>query len=160
MRPMTHPVDHLREELAEKLSQYGYLLSSAEPDQLQLQVRVDDALRDLAEYLAADGFYLVSVVANDERELEDGCFKIYYLFSHPSADLFVMVEYLLTRKQDGYASLHQHFPAVDCFEREMLDLVGLRPYGERATQVPPGGWLHEPSGDYPLRRPQTMLASS
>lgn len=147
----------MRDELLRELARYGELLYSPVGDQVIVQVRQSGLLIELAEFLSSGQFYLITVVGNDERELEDRRFKIYYLFSHPISDLFVLAEYLLEHGAQTYPSLHTQFPAVDCFEREMLDMLGLRPDGPRQDQVTAGSWLHESYPDqlYPLRREQT-----
>jgi Ni,Fe-hydrogenase III large subunit/Ni,Fe-hydrogenase III component G len=154
--PLAAVADRARAELLTELDHHPEveLLFWPEPTQLLVQVRRAQPLADLVGRLREQGFYLVTMVANDERELEDRCFKLYYLFSHPTADLFLMVEYLLERGKADYPSLHDDFPAVDCFEREIRDLVGLVPQGPREREVKPGAWLHEPYPDglFPLRR--------
>jgi len=152
--------EQVRDELIHQLSRYGEQLSSPVDDQLLVQVRRVNLLLDLARFLSGERFYLVTVVANDERELEDRRFKIYYMFSHPTTDLFVLVEYLLEHGRTRYPSLYEQFPAVDCFEREMLDMVGLRPEGARQDQLTTGSWLHEayPPELHPLRRERTTEA--
>jgi Ni,Fe-hydrogenase III large subunit/Ni,Fe-hydrogenase III component G len=144
------------------LSNRGAQLNIPVDRQVQVQIRSDALFRELAEQLAAERYYLVTVVANDERELEDRRYKIYYVFSHPSVDLFVTIEYLLVHGSVSYCSIWDHFPAVDPFEREMRDMVGLCPAAEEdpATApriVPRGSWLHDayPPDLYPLRRRHT-----
>ena len=146
-----------RDRLVSELVHYGELLHARADNQVLVLVQEATRLLDLAGYLADQRFYLVTVVGNDERELEDRRFKIYYVLSHPTADLFVMVEYLLEVGTETYPSLYPHFPAVDPFERELLDMLGLRPAGPRQAQVAAGSWLHESYPDrlFPLRRGQT-----
>ena len=149
----------LRDTLIAELLGYGELLSSPVDNQVLLLVREATRLLDLAAYLDQERFHLVTVVGNDERELEDRRFKVYYVFSHPSADLFVQVEYLLEVGSESYPSLHERFPAVDPFERELLDMLGLRPAGRRRPSLETGSWLHEsyPDGLFPLRRDRTAV---
>jgi Ni,Fe-hydrogenase III large subunit/Ni,Fe-hydrogenase III component G len=146
------------------LSDLGALLNTPMDQGVQVQVRSDASLREAAERLAAQGYYLVTVAANDERELEDRRYKIYYVLSHPSVDLFVIVEYLLDRGSDSYYSVSDRFPAVEPFEREMRDMVGLAPaatVGSSAPQrtVARGSWLHDafPPDLFPLRRTETAV---
>lgn len=147
----------VRDALVPELLNYGQLLYSPVLDQVLVQVRDATRLLDLAAFLARERVYLVTVVGNDERELEDRRFKIYYMFSHPTADLFILVEYLLRVGAETYPSLYQHFPAVDPFERELLDMLGLSPHAPREAEVEPGSWLHESFPDrlHPLRRDRT-----
>jgi Ni,Fe-hydrogenase III large subunit/Ni,Fe-hydrogenase III component G len=153
---MTSQIE-IRDGLIRQLLSYGELLQSPVDDQLLVQVRAEAPLRHLAAFLAEEQYYLVTVVGNDERELEDRRFKIYYMFSHPAADLFVLVEYLLELGEEAYPSLYEHFPAVDPFERELRDMLGLRPAGVRQEVVEAGSWLHESYPDqlHPLRRERT-----
>jgi Ni,Fe-hydrogenase III large subunit/Ni,Fe-hydrogenase III component G len=153
--PVDTVVDATRAELLIQLDDHGEveLLHWPGRNQLMVQVRRAEPLRKLAVHLRARQFHLVTMVANDERELEDRSFKIYYLFSHPETDLLLMVEYLLGRGAD-YPSLYEEFESVDCFEREIRDLFGLVPQQPREAEVKPGSWLHEPYPDglFPLRR--------
>jgi Ni,Fe-hydrogenase III large subunit/Ni,Fe-hydrogenase III component G len=154
--PVAAVADRARAELLAQLDRHPEvaLLHWPGPTQLLVQVRRAEPLLELARHLREQRFSLVTAVANDERELEDRRFKLYYLFSHPRTDLFLMVEYLLEGDGAGYPSLHPSFEAVDCFEREILDLHGLGPQGGRQAEVQPGSWLHEPFPDglFPLRR--------
>lgn len=147
----------VRDGLVHELLRYGQPLYSPVDNQVLVQVREATRLLDLAGFLAREELYLVTVVGNDERELEDRRFKIYYMFSHPTADLFVLVEYLLEVGEQSYPSLHPRFPAVDPFERELRDMLGLRPAGPRQAVAAAGSWLHGsyPDDLYPLRRDRT-----
>lgn len=100
-------------------------------------------LLKVCEQLKQNEAYLVTIVATDERELEDGCFKLYYVFSHEVEDQFLILEYpiqkydsskysnleqLLARYlEDGriYLSIRNVFSAAASFEREIFDLFGL-----------------------------------
>jgi Ni,Fe-hydrogenase III large subunit/Ni,Fe-hydrogenase III component G len=144
------------------LAECGVLLNTPVEQQVQVQVRSDDRLRQLAGELAAQDYYLVTVAANDERELEDRRYKIYYVLSHPSDDQFVIIEYLLDHSSNTYCSIRGHFPAVEPFEREMCDMVGLWPTeNDNPAAVEPlvsrGSWLHDayPLDLFPLRRTYT-----
>jgi Ni,Fe-hydrogenase III large subunit len=100
---------------------------------------------------------LVTALANDENELEDQCFKLYYLFSHPGDDLFLIIETLLERGSSEYASIYSIYPAIAPFEQEITDFFGLYPkeHSERASRHQ---YLHEcyPTDFYPLRRDKTL----
>ncbi len=138
------------------------VISTPVDQQVQVQVQQDARLREIAQQLAEDEYYLVTVVANDEQELEDRRYKIYYVFSHPTEDLFLTIEYLLDRGSAGYCSIRDFFPAVTTFEREMRDMVGLSPaasedYVASQPVMPRGSWLHDayPDDLFPLRRTHT-----
>lgn len=138
------------------------LLDTPLDQQVQVQVQSGDRLHELARQLVANGYYLVTVVANDERELEDRRYKIYFVFSHPSDDLFLIIEYLLNHGSASYHSIRDCFPAVEPFEREMRDMVGLCPAANEGMapaqpMVRPGSWLHNayPGDLFPLQRTYT-----
>jgi Ni,Fe-hydrogenase III large subunit/Ni,Fe-hydrogenase III component G len=130
-------------------------LSSSVDDQIHVQVR-PGRLSEVTSLLKGAGYHLVTTAANDERALEDRRFKIYYVFSHDTLDLFVIVEYLLAHDTATYESIYADFPAVDPFEREMRDMLGLGPdaHDPRSSKVRPGSWLHGayPPDLAPLRR--------
>jgi Ni,Fe-hydrogenase III large subunit/Ni,Fe-hydrogenase III component G len=148
-------------EIYAMLSDFGALLNTPGEQLVQVQVRSDARLRELAERLSRESYYLVTVVANDERELEDRRYKIYYVFSHLSADLFVIIEYLLDHGSVHYCSISDLVPAAEPFEREIRDLVGLCPatneHVAAAGKVTRGSWLHDayPPDLFPLRRTDT-----
>jgi Ni,Fe-hydrogenase III large subunit/Ni,Fe-hydrogenase III component G len=142
-------------ELAEK---HGDLLRPPAVNHILVRLWQEEQLFALADSLRRENFYLVTMVANDERELGDHCFKIYYLFSHPVEDLFLTIEYLLESQRESYPSIYSYFQAVDPFEQEIRDMFGLEPSGNRDDQVQPGSRLHAPypCDLYPLRRDRTM----
>lgn len=145
------------------LTDYGALLNTPGEQLVQVQIRSDTRLRETVERLAEENYYLVTVVANDERELEDRRYKIYYVFSHQSADVFVIIEYLLEHGSVRYCSISDVFQAAEPFEREICDMVGLHPNAtqqwDATTNVTRGSWLHDayPSDLYPLRRTDTAI---
>ncbi len=105
------------------------------------------------------GWYLVTLVANDERELEDGCFKLYSVFSHPVEDTFMTIEYGLQMGRETYPSICSIFPAVESFEWEIADLFGLLP-DQQDLRVLSRSYLHPcyPSEIMPLRRDASQAA--
>jgi len=155
------PIELVRRQLHQLIEQHGgQILSLLNPHQVLGQAQQPSALLKIAAHLQADNYYLVTVVANDERELEDHCFKIYYLFSHAFLDLFITIEYLLPRGAEDYPSIYPHFGAVDSFEREIYAMYGLYPQGPRYSQIQANIWLPAafPANLYPLRRDQTTSA--
>jgi Ni,Fe-hydrogenase III large subunit/Ni,Fe-hydrogenase III component G len=131
-----------------------------------VRVEDEDKLGRLARHLQKQDFHLVTLIATDERELIDGCFKLTYLFSPADEDLFLFVEHPLVRSGrtdlPTYISLYPWFRSVDPFEREMADMMGLLPNdtssdraGDLGARVHPGDWLHPecyPPHLAPLRR--------
>jgi len=133
---------HLREIGRE----FGVEIHRPGAHQLHFMVQSPAQLFGLCSRLRAENCYLVSVIANDERELEDDCFKIYYFFSHPVDNVFVAVEYNLPPGREIYPSIHAIYPSVETFEREIADLLGLLPE-QKEPRVFPQAYLH---GCYPV----------
>ncbi len=144
------PVSHSLRELCQS---FGTELHSRIPNQMHFLVTDGQRLLKLGEHLRNENFYLVTAFANDERELEDHSFKIYYLFSHPVQDLFLFIEQVLPPEKEEYESLEPSFPAVAPFEREMAELFGLFP-SQAAHPSRRASFLHAPAlgSLYPLRR--------
>ncbi len=101
--------------------------------------------------------------ATDERS-ENGCFKIWYLFGAPGANLFI-APYIRVAKTEEFPSITSVIHAAGQHERKVKDFFGLKPVGNpdqrRLT-------LHEnwPAGHYPMRkdfkfgtRPKTATGS-
>ncbi len=134
-------------------------------------------LHEICQLLQQQAAYLVTIVANDERRLEDECFKLYYIFSHEAEDHFLILEYALQKHNsaknlhpehllsryllDGraYPSIRDMIAAARSFEREIFDLFDLASVavdGSEAlasadplSELTPGGFLlHDP---YPPR---------
>jgi Ni,Fe-hydrogenase III large subunit/Ni,Fe-hydrogenase III component G len=130
-------------------------ISIYRPGQTQLQflINVSENLRRCCLELQKLGCYLVTIVANDERELEDHCFKIYHLFSHPTDNVFVTLELNVIEGHETYPSISDIFPAAEVFECEIADLLGLLPEGG-ASRPLRQFYLHNnyPEGMHPLRR--------
>jgi Ni,Fe-hydrogenase III large subunit/Ni,Fe-hydrogenase III component G len=141
--------------------QHGQTLRSSTKNHVLVQVRTAQELEVWAVWLHETGYYLVTVVANDERTLDDRAYKLYYVLSHPSDDLLVTIEYVLDPGKVTFPSIHHHFKGVAPFEHEMRDLFGLIPLGERGEHVQSGQVLYPsvyPHDLYPLRRDTTLAA--
>ena len=126
-------------------------------NQYHFVIESDEYLKEVSKRLRACNAYLVTVVANDERSREDGCFKIYYIFSAASgderlwqlrpttaeeealislptsdsdavaADDQFLILEYLVQEGDNYPSLKGYFRSVLPFEREIRDLYCLNP---------------------------------
>jgi Ni,Fe-hydrogenase III large subunit len=100
-------------------------------------------LLKVCEQLNKNAAYLVTIVATDERQFEDGCFKLYYVFSHDVDDQFLILEYPFQKFDSSkylhsehslsrylkdariYPSIREVFAAAASFEREIFDLFDL-----------------------------------
>jgi len=120
-------------------------------NQLVLLARTPELYRNLAYDLRREGYFLVTLVANDEHELADNCFKLYAVFSHPSIDLFVTLMLPLGRGTATFPSLAHLFAAATPFECEIAERFGLT----SSSDVPaPPCFRHPtyPADLAPLRR--------
>jgi Ni,Fe-hydrogenase III large subunit/Ni,Fe-hydrogenase III component G len=106
----------------------------------------------------AQDYSLCTMVASDERQIEDGVFKLYYVLS-ASQDELLIIEHPLSdpQKPTRYMSIRDVYPAVEPLEKEIYDLFGLLP--DKDDTVIPGGFvLHAgfPGDLFPLRRSHSM----
>ncbi len=99
---------------------------------------------------------LVSLLACDERELEDNAFKVYCVLSTPAGEL-ITLEHRLDRDQPTWHSIGAAFGGALPLEREMADLFDLGiepPLTSAQRQVLVGAY---PKKYAPLRRDATAL---
>lgn len=110
-------------------------------------------LVELCRWAAQEGFYLCTMMACDERMLEDNVFKLYVVLSGPENQI-VILEHPLERNTIHYLSFRDHFPAVEPLERIAKDQFGLTPSN---VHVDGRFLLHSsfPADLYPLRRNRT-----
>jgi Ni,Fe-hydrogenase III large subunit/Ni,Fe-hydrogenase III component G len=139
--------------------EFGVEIHRPGGSQLHFLVQSPAHLMRLCSRLRDEDCFLVSMIANDERELEDDCFKLYYIFSHPVEHVFLAVEYGLQPGRESYPSIFPIYAAVEPFEREISDLLGLQPE-QQEPRVIPRSYLHScyPDGLYPLRRDWSQAA--
>ena len=136
-------MNQARADLKTLCQPYGFELHRLAQNQLHFLVQESQAMLDLADRLEAQAYALVTLAANDERDLEDHCFKLYYLFSHPYEDLFLVIENNLLPNTEVYPSIWRRYPAVLPFEAEIASLFGLHP--DLRLPSPPGKkWRQEP----------------
>lgn len=116
-------------------------------------VEDDDDLLSLCSWARQQGYYLCTMVACDERLLEDRAFKIYYVLSAPQE--LAILEYPLrdSLHPRQFTSIGKIFPSVTPLEKEVYDLFGLLPK-ESETHERQGFVLHSayPSNCLPLKR--------
>ena len=125
------------------------------PGRSQLHFLVESApkLMQFCSRLREESCWLIMLVTNDERELEDNCFKQYYFFTHSELNVFIVIELALSPGLETYPSILPIFPSVAPFEREIADLFGLRP-DKSEDQLVYQTYLHScyPQRLFPLRR--------
>lgn len=113
-----------------------------------------DEFRDYCISLYRKDFIPRLMFADDERENE-GCFKIFMVFSEPGKDSFEIPFLKLKGDSPSYKSLTPDIPAVHWYEREIMDMFGLMPEGH---PDPRRLVFHDsfPPDSHPLRRDWTM----
>ena len=93
---------------------------------------------------------LVFLFASDDRQ-DKGSFGVYYVFSCPQDEKFLILESRVEEREPSFPSLTPFLPQANWFEREIRDLFGLVPEGH---PDPRPLVLHEdwPGGIFPLRK--------
>lgn len=93
---------------------------------------------------------LLTMVGTDERPL-GASFGLYYVYSIDRYQLVVTVAVMIPEDDPTFPSMAVEFPALNWYEREVNDLLGLRAVGhpDRSPLVLKAGW---PSDAYPLRK--------
>lgn len=133
-------------------------LPRMEKNERHLILENGDDLLTFCEWMKAQDYYLCTLVATDERLLEDNVFKLYYVFSSPD-QLLRVIEYPLSDPDhpSEYPSIRDAFPSVAPIEREIYDLLGLSPLSLPLDEAN-GLILHTPypADLYPLRRTRPM----
>ncbi|HUC89989.1 MAG TPA: NADH-quinone oxidoreductase subunit C [Patescibacteria group bacterium] len=113
------------------------------------EVQPSDILRVVHELSAEKKLTFKLLDATDERA-ENGCFKIWYVFGVPGANLFV-TPYIRIAKTEEFPSINSVVHAAGQYERKVKDFFGLTPVGnpDQRRLI-----LHEnwPEGHYPMRK--------
>ena len=145
----------------EGLTQCGVKMQHELPrrshNEIHLVLPDEAELLRLCNWAQAQGYYLCTLAANDERMLEDGVFKLYYVLSNPADqagqhDQVIILEHPLKPGPiSEFTSVREVFGSAQWLEDEAFDLYGLMP-----TNAQPylGRLLHEsfPQNLYPLRQ--------
>lgn len=97
---------------------------------------------------------LFTMVGSDEREI-NGSFSLYYVFSFDPFQYFIKVKILIDPLDMTFPSIAVEIPAANWYEREVKDLLGLRPQGHPDPRplILHGDWpedLHPLHKDFPL----------
>ncbi|MBZ4653197.1 MAG: nickel-dependent hydrogenase family protein [Peptococcaceae bacterium] len=107
-------------------------------------------LTEAAQLLTQSGAVLSTMIATDERPVY-GVFRLYYVFSRDEEDRFIILVVNITEPDLTYPSLTPLIAAAHWYEREAMDMLGLRPIGH---PEPNRLVLHHewPLGVRPLRK--------
>lgn len=93
---------------------------------------------------------LFTMVGNDERGI-NGVFALYYVFAIDEIKHFITIKIFIDESDPTFPSMASHMPALNWYEREVNDLLGLRALGhpDRSPLILHGDW---PEDFYPLRK--------
>ena len=97
---------------------------------------------------------LVTMVGCDEREYT-GTFTLYYVFAFSLQQYFIIVKTQVSESDPTYPSCSVEIPALNWYEREVRDLMGLRALGHPDSRplILHGDW---PEDCFPLRKDFTI----
>lgn len=106
---------------------------------------------------------LFTMIGNDERE-STGDFALYYVFSFDEYHSFVTVKTQINPLDMTFPSVTLVLPAANWYEREVKDLLGLRPQGHPDPRplILHGDWpedLHPLHKDYPIDKQAPRVES-
>jgi Ni,Fe-hydrogenase III large subunit/Ni,Fe-hydrogenase III component G len=141
-------IQNLDKDIKEAVTENFY----NQDNELVLKINLKD-LKKVCLYFFKDlKFYLLSAFAADESKNDGNKFKIRYIFSHSSIDLFIIIE---TETSGTFPSLSEEIPALNWYEREMKDLFGLIPEGHpdpRPLMLFPENYPQDIQNMHPLRK--------
>ncbi len=147
-------VEQCRSRLVEKLGDKIHDLV-VENDKIFVLIDSKD-LPDVTEFVYWElGGYLVSVAGSDERRY-NGSYGVYYIFSieeglaEQARKPWVVVYAYIPQYEPVFPSITPRVPAASWYEREVMDLLGLKAEGHPDPRrlVLPDDW---PEGVHPLR---------
>lgn len=122
-------------------------------NELHFIIERGEDLLNLCRWARRQEYYLCTMVASDERMLEDNAFKLYYVFSAGEGK-FIILEHSLRDTPTRYVSIRESFPAVIPLEQAAFDLFGLLPTNLEDSHTG-GTVLHlnaYPARLFPLKR--------
>ncbi|WFO74612.1 NADH-quinone oxidoreductase subunit C [Desulfurococcaceae archaeon MEX13E-LK6-19] len=147
----TSRVDKLVKALGENVKE----VKQVTPNQFVIVIDktiLPKAVKLFVEELGGSEPQLSIMVGNDERPLGRG-FSITYWFSVNAGeeDLFIGLRTRVDEKDPSFPSITPYLKGAEWYEREVLDLLGLKPVGHPDPRrlVLPDDW---PDDVYPLRK--------
>ena len=135
-----------------KLALGGKMLALTEKSASEIEILVwKNKLPEVCKYLAKDrGGRLFTMVGSDEHS-SSGTLALYYVFAFDKTRQFVTVKSLISEEEPTFPSMAVEMPALNWYEREVKDLLGLRPQGHPDPRplTLHGDW---PEEVHPLRK--------
>ncbi|WP_018133527.1 hydrogenase large subunit [Effusibacillus pohliae] len=139
-------LSRIRQQLGQKL------LSMDESAQNETMITIEkNDLPAVCRFLCKEKeARLFTMVGNDERDVS-GSFALYYVFSFDRLHHFITVKTRIDELDPTFPSVAVELPAANWYEREVKDLLGLRPQGHPDPRplVLHGDW---PEELHPLRK--------
>ena len=113
-----------------KLTLGGKMLAFTEKSVNETEILVwKSQLPEVCRYLAKDkGGRLFTMVGSDENA-SNGALALYYVFVFDNIKQFITVKALISADEPTFPSMAAEMPAFNWYEREVKDLLGLRPQG-------------------------------
>ncbi|WP_339061685.1 NADH-quinone oxidoreductase subunit C [Tepidibacillus marianensis] len=100
---------------------------------------------------------LITIVGTDQRTLGKD-FVLYYVFGLDQEQVHLTLSYRVNEKESSFPSITTYLPAANWFEREIQDLLGLRPiHHPNPSRLILHGY--ELQSGYPLRKDTSIDAS-
>ena len=127
------------------------ILKSMESNENELYLEIDPGkTEDVCTMINQSGFPLVSLFANDERQI-NGKYAVYYVFADRTGGRLVIPKVLINPESADFVSIGHKVHAASLYEREIHDMFGLNPVGHPDLRrlVFHGNW---PDDHFPLRK--------
>ncbi|MEW6734793.1 MAG: NADH-quinone oxidoreductase subunit C [Acidobacteriota bacterium] len=120
------------------------------PNEIYLRVSKTQIPEVCLQLYRQMGFRFCGMFAADLRATE-GNFRLYYVFSEPQIDSFVLLSADVSEREFTFPSIVPEMPAANWYEREIKDMFGLVPVGHPDLRplVVHEDW---PEKYYPLRQ--------
>lgn len=140
----------LHDKLADLFPDDIYSYTEANSNELYVGVN-PERIVEICAYINRElGYPLVSMFANDERQLRQS-FAIYYVFGNREKGMLLTLVTMIDPEKPSFISITEKVHAAALYEREISDMFGLTPSGHPDARrlVFHGNW---PDGAYPLRK--------
>ena len=140
-------------DLISKLSDMfpGGIKKRTEANGNELYLEIDSGKADdICTFINQSGYPLVSLFADDERQI-NGKYAVYYVFADRKNGWLVIPKVLISPDDMNFASISPKVHAASLYEREIHDMFGLVPVGHPDSKrlVLHGNW---PDDHFPLRK--------
>lgn len=139
-------ITRIKQHLGDQVTELQFQQEQA----VTMTVKKQD-LPTVCRYLNEEqGGRLLTMVGNDERDIS-GTLALYYVFAFDDLHHLLTVKTQIAEDDPIFPSVTPDLPAANWYEREVKDLLGLRPQGHPDPRplVLHGDW---PEDEHPLRK--------